>query len=187
MRGVEGFRARQAHAAHAGFLHFIQHPGVVGKRPFPRGHSLEQNGEAALALHVQQRLVPRLPVERRERLALKRQTEWQALDDALARPELRPKQQVVHEAEKLKVGAVPDYGAERFPHKRGLDTCPAVLGVLLAGILVVHLQERSLAPASRRTAHRLCDVPVLLSADATNIVQSNMGFRHVVPPVQVWP
>ena len=100
---VQGLQARQLHPAAATLLQLVQDELMIRKAVFSRGHGLEQRREATLTLHVYERLVLGLPVQRREGFALEDQAQWQTGAGILAASDARPQGEVVHELQQLEI------------------------------------------------------------------------------------
>ena len=104
--------------------HLVEDPGVVGEAGLPGRHRLEDLRVATLPLKVDQRRVPGLEIERRERLPLQHQAERDVLAGILAAPDAAPKAEVVHELEQLEVLRVAGDGPQHLLHEGLLDALP---------------------------------------------------------------
>ena len=124
VRRVQGLQTSGLHATPAALLHLVQDEDVIGEAELPRRHRLEEPGELALALHVDERLVLCLPEERREGLPLQHEAQAQPLHRVLAAANARPPAEVINKMEKLKVLAVADHRAEHLAHEAPLDAVP---------------------------------------------------------------
>ena len=105
---------------------------MVGEAGLPGRHRLEDLRVSTLSLQVDERCVPRLEIQRRERLALQDKPEGDVLARVLAPADATPQTQIIDELEQFEVLRVAGDGAQDLLHEGLLDAlATAVFAALL--------------------------------------------------------
>ena len=166
--------------------HLVEDPEVVGEAGLPGRHRLEDLRVSTLSLEVDERCVPRLEVQRRERLALQDKPEGDVLARVLAPADATPQTQIIDELEQFEVLRVAGNGAQDLLHEGLLDALASA--ILAAFFLLRAAVVRGQAQLLRAwPADLLGWVGRVAAPLAPDVAGTDGRLAHLFRPVEVGP